>query len=502
MSHAAYAKLTARCKELGDLRSVAALAAWDQETQLPPGGVNARAEQMALLSGMMHERMTSKEMGDLIGECSNNGFAPDSVEAANVRELKRDHARASKLPKEHVEELARERSISQHVWADARKKNDFKSFAPNLKRMFELTRKSASYYGWPSDGEPYDALLENYEPGARSKEVEAIFKPLQARLTALISEVKGSKKKISDAVHKALVPREQQEAFARFVAERIGFDFNSGRLDVSTHPFCETVSPGDVRLTTRFHKDQALEALSSTMHEAGHGMYEQGLKHEQYGLPCGEAVSLGVHESQSRGWENMVGRSLPFWKWATPHARKLMPKAMKGQNAEKMFAASNIVQPSYIRVESDETTYNLHIMLRFDLERALLKGDLKTDDVPGVWNETFEKYMGLKVKKDAQGCLQDVHWSAGLIGYFPTYALGNLYAAQFFAAARKAMPGMDKDFAKGKFQPLLTWLNKNIHQHGRRYPARELCRRVTGKDLSSEAFLAYLEGKIRPLYGI
>lgn len=502
MSQAAYQKLTARCREIAHLRCVANLASWDQETMMPPGGMHSRADQLALLAGLIHEKFTAPETGDLIGECQNNGFAAGSVEAANVRELRRDFDRASKLPRQHVEELTRAKSLSQHAWAEARSKSDFRMFAPHLKKMFDLTRKSASYYGWPGDGEPYDALLENYEPGARAREIEAVFKPLQVRLAALIAEVKSSRKRINDSVHNALVPRDRQEAFCRFIAGKIGFDFGRGRLDVSTHPFCEGVAPGDCRMTTRFHKDQALEALSSTMHEAGHGMYEQGLNEKQFGLPCGEAVSLGIHESQSRGWENMVGRSLPFWKWAAPHARKLIPNAMKGQTPEKIYAAANIVRPSYIRVEADETTYNLHIMLRFDLERALLRGDLKTDDVPAVWNETFEKYMGIKVKKDSQGCLQDIHWSFGLIGYFPTYTLGNLYAAQFFEAARKAMPSLDKDFARGRFAPLLAWLNSNIHVHGRRYSAAELCRRVTGRDLSSEPFLNYLEGKIRPLYGI
>ncbi len=502
MSHSAYQTLAKKARETAVLGSVSALVGWDQETLMPKGGTELRADQSALLSGMIHQRATSPEIGQLIAECEKNGFADGSVEAANVREWRRDYDRATKLPQEHVEELARTRTIAQNAWAKARKESNFSIFAPHLEKMLSLTRKSAKFYGWPSDGEPYDALLDGYEPGARSAQIEKIFTPLRDRLSAFIEEVRKAPKKPDESIHSRVVPREQQERFVRFVAETIGFSFENGRLDVSTHPFCSGIGPGDCRLTTRFHEDNVMDALSSTMHEAGHGIYEQNLDSAHFGTPCGDSVSLGIHESQSRGWENIVGRSRPFWEWCLPHAKEIMPQAFGDQTVESVYAAQNIVKPSYIRVESDETTYNLHIMLRFELERAMISGKLDVADVPAAWNAAFEKYLGFKVDKDSNGCLQDVHWSFGLMGYFPTYTLGNLYAAQFFDKARQDIPGLEDQWRKGQFEPLREWLTENIHRHGRRYPAGELCKRITGKPLSSEPLLTYLETKIRPIYGL
>jgi len=502
MSQKAYDELKDLQHAVKVLQSVSSLLHWDQETQLPDDGTEARAEQSSIMSGIIHDRATDERIGTLISECERNGFAPDSIEAANVREWRRDYDRARKLPKAHVEELSRTQSISQHEWAKARANSDFPHFAPHLKKMLDLMRKTAEYYGWPEDGEPYDALLEDYEPGARTKEIEDVFGPLRDRLSGFIREVENAPRKPDDSIHKRNVPREQQEAFVRFVSEAIGFRYTRGRLDVATHPFCSGIAPGDTRLTTRFHDDNVMDALSSTMHEAGHGIYEQNLRDDAWGTPCGDSVSLGIHESQSRGWENFVGRSRAFWEWCLPHAKKYMPDAMADQTVDSIYAAQNIVKPSYIRVEADETTYNLHIMLRFELERAMIRGEVEVNDIPKLWNERFKDYLGFEVDKDSNGCLQDVHWSFGLMGYFPTYTLGNLYAAQFFEAAREQLGDLDAMYRKGEFEPLREWLTKNIHEHGRRYKATDLCERVTGRPVSSEPLLSYLEEKIRPIYGI
>jgi carboxypeptidase Taq len=502
MANQAYGQLLALAKEFTVFESVSALLGWDQETTMPKGGTEARAEQRAVMSGLIHDKRTSKEFGDLLTQCEEAAFADDSVEAANIREWRRHYDRDRKLPKAHVEEFTRVTSLAQPVWAEARKESDFSKFAPSLKTVLELTRKSAEYYGYPNDGEPYDALLEGYEPYASTKAVEEVFVPLRERLSSFLREIADAPQRPDDSVHKRVIPQDQQLKFVKFVIKNLGFRFEEGRVDTSTHPFCSGITPGDVRLTTRFHDDNVMDALSSTMHESGHGMYEQNLNREWWGTPCGYSVSLGIHESQSRGWENQVGRNRAFWEWCLPHAKEIMPEALADQTVDSIYAAQNIVRPSYIRVEADEATYNLHIMLRFEIERAMIRGEIDVDEIPNAWNTRFKDYLGIDVDKDANGCLQDVHWSFGLMGYFPTYSLGNLYCAQFFEAAYNAMPDLDDQFRKGEFRSLLNWLTENIHRHGSRYPAGELCKRVTGKPLSSEPLLSYLEKKLRPIYGI
>lgn len=502
MSVDAYEGLRTRSRRWNVLHSVNGLLQWDQETLMPKEGTGLRAEQVALLSGMVHEEATSNEVGDLLAACESNGFASDSVEAANVREWRRDYERATKLPKAHVEALSHLRTVAQVEWAKARSERDFSIFAPHLSQMMDMMRQTAEYLGWPDDGEPYDALLEDYEPGATAAEIESIFTPLRDRLASLIAEIADAPQRPDDSIHQRSIPVEQQKAFVEFVAESIGFSFNKGRLDISTHPFCQGVGPGDCRITTRFHDDNIMDALSSTMHEAGHGIYEQGLATDQFGAPCGTSVSLGIHESQSRGWENIIGRSRAFWEWCLPHAQRFMPDAFGDQTVESVFQAQNIVKPSYIRVEADEATYNLHVMLRFQIERDLLSGKLDVNDVPAVWNETFKKMIGIEVDHDSNGCLQDVHWSCGLVGYFPTYTLGSLYASQIFDAAAEALPNLDDQVRQGKFEALRTWLTENIHAHGRRYTASQLCERTTGRPLSADPLMNHLNTKLRPIYGI
>lgn len=502
-----YAELCAYARQGATLRSIAALLAWDQETYMPRGGGEARAEQMALLAGMMHERGTSKEFGDLISAAGGEGL--NDQQAACVREFKRDYDKQTKLPKSLVEELARTGSKAQDVWKDARKNNDFKTFEPWLSKMVDLSRQKAEAYGY--QGELYDALLDEYEPNATAKEVETVFTPLGEKLSALIKELTESGKSPDDAPTKVHAPEDRQHALGMHVLKAIGFDLDAGRLDITTHPFCEGLAPGDTRLTTRYDDKYFPGALYGTMHEAGHGMYEQGLpkggshegpgseKVESFGTPLADSISLGIHESQSRMWENMVGRSRPFWAWIYKEACDQFAELGRFDQ-EEVYRAVNIVRPTFIRVEADEGTYNLHVMLRFGIERAMLSGDLSVGDLPGAWNARFKELLGLDVPNDTNGCLQDVHWSFGLFGYFPTYTLGNLYAAQFWQTINKELPGLEDEFAKGDFGRLKQWLTKNIHAHGRRYGAGELCEKVTGRPLESQPLMDYLGGKLREVY--
>lgn len=494
-------RLVESSRDCALLTATSAILGWDQETMMPERGIALRSQQLAQLARLHHEQFTSKAVGEMIGEAAST-LAPDSAQGALVRELRRDYDRDTRLPAALVEELARVSSTAQHEWAEARKASDFARFRPWLEQLVRLNREKASCYGIPEGGEAWDALADGYEPGCRAAGVERVFRPLRSELTAFIDRVVASPKRPNNRFNETALPIAKQEAFVRFVAEAIGFDFSRGRLDRSTHPFCGGSHCNDVRLTTRFLETCLNDALGSTMHEAGHGMYEQGLPAAWVGTPLGQAVSLGIHESQSRLWENQVGRGRAFWSWAAPHLPKYFGAAVSGFSHDELYGAANTVERGLIRVESDEATYNLHIMVRFEIERALIGGQMEVADLPATWNRLYREIVGVEVPDDRRGCLQDVHWSMGAFGYFPTYTLGTLYAAQFFDAATAAIPGLQDGFARGEFQPLLGWLNQNIHAHGRRFLPGELCQRVTGAPLSSEPFLNYLKGKIGPLYGL
>lgn len=498
----AYTELRKHLREAGALGSVSALLSWDQETYMPSGGSNGRAEQRAIIATLVHERRTSPRVGDLIASCEGIASLTED-DRANVREMRRDFDLLTKLPASLVGEIASTSTRAMEAWKDARQRSDFAIFRPHLERMIELARQKAACYGTPSGGEPYDALLEEYEPGARAAELERVFTPLASELSALIARVNATGKTEKLAVRPPAIPASRQHEFGLFLLKSMGFDMDRGRLDTTAHPFCEGLGPGDTRLTTRYKEDEFGGAMYGTLHEMGHGLYEQGLpKGDRYGEPLGEAISLGIHESQSRMWENLVGRSRSFWQWAQPHASRMLDPWFGAQKVETLYAMSNVVRPSFIRVEADEATYNLHILLRFTLERALIKGDLSVAELPGAWNALFERLLGMPVPDDRRGCLQDVHWSCALIGYFPTYSLGNLYAAQFFESARVAMPDLDTRFANGDFGALLGWLREGIHRHGRRFRAGELCERLTGRKLDSQPLLRYLRGKAAEVYGV
>lgn len=510
---ASYTELAGLARSAAVLGSATNTLAWDQETMMPPAAAPLRAEQLSVLSGMVHEQWTSGRIGDLLGECAEDASLRDDADAsANLREWKRDYERARKVPTALVAEFARTTSEAMEAWKHARGASDFKAFAPWLEKVVGLCRRKAECWGPPAspagDGEKptlYDALLDEFEPGMTAAQIERLFSPLRERLIPLIAAVAqaSAKKPVDESIHGIRVPVEQQKAFNTMVAARLGFDLNGGRLDESAHPFSDGAGPGDTRMTTRYRADHFMDALSSTLHETGHSLYEQGLdKKGRFGQPLAQAASLGIHESQSRMWENFVGRSRAFWEWALPEAKRAFAPALDRFSVDQAHRAANSVKPNFIRVDSDEATYNLHIMLRFDLERALFAGDLAVSDLPGAWNERIRKDLGLEVKDDRLGCLQDVHWSMGAIGYFPTYTLGNLYAGQMWGRITRDLPDLEIDVARGQFAPLLGWLRTHVHAPGRRWSAPELCRNITGSDLSHEPLMGVLEAKLRPLYGI
>jgi carboxypeptidase Taq len=494
----AYDLLLAHVREAHLLASTAALLAWDQETGMPVGAGDVRARQLALLARLQHERNTDPRLGEWLAACEGDAALQHDADAvANVRELRRDHTRATRLPAALIAELAATESRAQQAWAGARRASDFAAFRPWLERMTLLQQQKADCLRAAGQTR-WDALADLYEPGMRAADLRQVFTPLRERLVALRQRLAHGRTP-DPAFARVPIDDTRQEALVRAVATAMGFDFTRGRIDRSAHPFC-TSTGGDVRLTTRFHRDNVLDALGSTMHEAGHGLYEQGLEAAHLGTPLGETVSLGIHESQSRLWENHVGRSAGFWQWCWPVAQRHLGSGCDGHTAASAFAAANRVQPSLIRVEADEATYDLHVMVRFELEQDLLTGDLPLADLPARWNALYRDYLGVEVPDDRRGCLQDVHWSCGLFGYFPTYTLGNLYAAQFAAAADRALGGLPPLLQRGEFGPLREWLREHVHRHGRRFPPAELVQRATGAALSSTAFLAHLERKLSAVY--
>jgi len=499
-----YQDLIGSLREAAVLGSVGNLLSWDQETMMPPRGADVRAEQAALIARLAHEKACSPQLGERIAACeADPALAADPPAAANLREIRRDYDRRCKLPADLVAEIGETSSRAVEAWKQARRDSEFAAFRPWLERQLELARRKAACYGTPPGAQPYDALLEDYEPGMTAARLERMFAPLRDALTELIAEIADAGLEPDGDLQRVRLDVDAQHRFNGWLLQRLGFDGDAGRLDVSTHPFCSGIAPGDTRLTTRYRETDFLDALGSTMHEAGHALYEQGLPHERhFGQPLGEAASLGIHESQSRLWENHVGRSLPFWAWAFPAAQRHFAPALEPFTVEQAYRAVNTVRPHLVRVESDEATYNLHVMLRFDLERAMLRGDLAVSDLPGAWNERMRQDLGLEVPDDARGCLQDIHWGLGAVGYFPTYTLGNLYGAQFWEALTAARPAAERQLEQGAFDPVLAWLREQIHAHGRRYSADELCRLVTGRPLGHEPLLRHLEGKLRPLYGV
>jgi carboxypeptidase Taq len=495
-TYAAFLKLV---RELNTARTIEALLDWDQEAIMPRRGAEDRANQAAFIAGIAHERLTSNELGRLLEKLESAGDSGDPAAAANVREVRREFNRAVKLPTALVQDIARAVALAKETWAAARKQSAFSKFAPHLEKLLDLKRDVADRVGWNT--EPYDALMDEFEPGAKAADVQAVFDKVRAELVPLVQAIASAPRKPDLTVLERHCPTGAQAAFNRTIAQALGFDFDAGRIDTTTHPFCSGLSPLDVRLTTRYDEKYMPMSLFGIMHETGHGLYEQGFDPANTGTPMAQAVSLGIHESQSRMWENQVGRSRPFWNHFFPQLQAAFP-SMKDVSLDAWAFGVNNVRPSLIRVEADEVTYGLHIMLRFDLERRMIRGELAVKDIPAAWNDGMKSLLGITPPNDAQGCLQDIHWSLATFGYFPTYALGNLYAAQFFDKARQELGDLDATIARGELQPLREWLREKIHRHGKRYRAAELVKVVTGRDLSHQPFVDYLKGKFRPLYGL
>lgn len=500
-----YDWLRAHAVETATIGSALALLHWDQSTKMPPAGHAHRTAQVGTLTKLLHERRTDPRVGEALDKARAELLRedPESEFTANVREWQRAYDRAVRIPTELAVATARAAAEGETAWKRARPDSDWQAFLPHLEEIVRLRREEAEAVGYAN--EPYDALLDEYEPGETAASLEPVLAGLRRELVPLLERILGAPRQPDRTLLTRHYPLGCQRALCREAVAAIGFDFEAGRIDPTAHPFSTRIGPGDVRITTRYNEHAFGEGFFGAIHEAGHALYSQGIPGAHFGTPCGVSVSLGVHESQSRLWENMVARSRGFWRHFLPRAEERFD-CLRGVELDAFVLAVNDVRPSLIRVEADEVTYNLHVLLRFGLELALLRGRLEPRDLPGAWDESMRALLGLTPPDLADGVMQDVHWSAGLLGYFPTYTLGNLYAAQLFEAAGRELgggpQGLDERFAAGDFAPLLGWLREKVHVHGSRFVPRELMRRATGAELGHEAFMRYLTAKYEALYGL
>ena len=494
-----YSELLSHLREIDLANQIGSLLGWDQEVIMPKNGAESRAEHLAWISKTVHEKITDPRIGELITSLEVEDL--DEIQRANVRISKKAHQRATCLPSDFVEDFARLRSQAHHTWAEAREKDDFSLFRDDLSKILDMTRRKAEYFGYTDS--PYNALLDQYETGLTVGRLDPLFKGLRDSVSPLVRLVSESgvtpDNKWVDGVN---WPKKSQEMLSQKVSESIGFDFNSGRRDSSVHPFCGGPNPFDVRWTTRYDESEPFGSLFGSMHETGHGTYEQGRPESLAYQPAGKACGLGIHESQSRLWENQIGRSLEFCEWVIPLWREFFPGKMDDVTPEMLWRSVNQIQPSFIRTESDEATYNLHIMIRYELEKMMIEGDIEVDQIPDIWNEYYDRYLGISPPNRKLGVLQDIHWCMGAIGYFPTYTLGNLYAAQLLESARNDIVDHDENIRNGMFGPLLDWMRKKIHTRGSILEPAELIEEATGRPPTPEPFVSYLASKVSRLYGI
>jgi carboxypeptidase Taq len=497
-----YQVLDRRLREITNINHAASVLGWDQQTYMPPGGAQARGEQMATLGMLSHRMHISEETGQMIRQAEEEvaDLAPESDEASLVRVARRDYDLATKIPPELVAEITMHGAIAYQSWAQARQDNDFAAFAPYLQKTIDYSRQVANLLGY--EDQLYDALLDQFEPGMKTAQVHAIFADLKKDLVPLVKAIAGHKDRVDDAVLHQPYDEAKQEAFGRMVAQAFGYDFTRGRQDRTLHPFETSFSRNDVRITTRFEADFLNPALFGTLHETGHALYEQGIGESIDGTPLGHGGSLALHESQSRMWENVVGRSRPFWQHFYPSLQETFPDQLGSVDLDTFYRAINKVEPSYVRVEADEVTYNLHIMLRFEMELALLDGSLSVKDAPGAWNDKMERYLGVRPPNDTLGILQDVHWSHGMMGYFTTYALGNILSIQIYDRAIQEKPQIADEIGRGEFATLRGWLEETIYRHGRKFQPNEIVQRVTGEPIQSRSYVAYLKRKFGEIYGV
>lgn len=497
MTH--FESLRAKLEEITHIRAAASLLIWDQEVMMPKGGAGMRARHLSALQGLHHHKYVH-EVGPLLPPAEEAAEkSGDSFEQLNLRRIRRGYDKAVKVPTEHVMEYAKLCSDALHAWVAAKKDNNFSLFEPSLAHMVDLKLRETEYLGYTDN--PYDALIDQFEPDMTSARLHEIFDPFKESLSGLLMEI-GDRPQVDDSFVRQHISKEAQLTWSESVLRKLGYDMNHGRQDLSAHPFTIAFNPEDVRITTMVDENDLREMLYSSVHEGGHAMYEQGLPITHFGLPAAEACSLAIHESQSRLWENNVARSEAFWAHFEPSFRALFPDKLRDYTSLDIFRAMNQVRPNLIRISSDELTYHFHIALRFEIEDDLINKRLKVKDLPEAWNAKVKSYLGLDVPGDSMGVLQDIHWSHGNIGYFPTYSLGSFYAAQFMHQAQQAIPGLDDQFRQGDFSGLKGWLGKEIHQRGRLYFAEELCEMITGEPLNVQYFIDYARDKFRRIYGI
>ena len=498
-------KLAELKKQLGqvdDLHRASAVLGWDQQTYMPKKGAAPRSEVLATLDKLAHEFFTTGEIGKLLNDLQIYAakLDYDSDEASLIRVTRREYDKAKRVPAKLVEEISRTAALAEPAWEQAREKSDFKIFQPHLEKLVELEIQLAEYLGYTE--RIYDALLDQYEPGMTTNQVAAIFSTLKKDVVPLVRAIAAKTDSVSDAVLHREYDEQKQWDFGVEVIKKFGFDFAAGRQDKSAHPFTTAFGLGDTRITTRVYRDFLSPALFGTLHECGHALYDMGTRPELERTPLAGGASLGVHESQSRMWENLVGRSYGFWKHYFPKLRQVFPEQLKDQTVDSFYRAINKVYPSLIRVEADEVTYSLHIMLRFEMENELVERKLNVADVPEAWNAKMKSYLGIVPPNDALGCLQDIHWSSGSIGYFSTYSLGSMFSVQLWEKAVKDIPSIPAQIEQGEFGDLLGWLRKNVHQHGRKFTLDELAKKITGESLQSRSYVAYLKKKFGAIYGV
>jgi len=485
-------------QKIADVKYASAVLQWDQETYLPPKGADMRGRQIATLAEIAHQQFTDPALGALL-KALNEAEGLDEKQKRNVELSLEDYKRATKFSSSFVRELSEAINKSFHAWIQARKENDFKVFEPSLDALIQLKKKEANIIGYTAH--PYDALMNDYDKGLTVAITDKVFNELRPQLLALLDKIKAAPQVENSFLHQPFNKTKQWELGMELL-KRMGFDFEAGRQDISEHPFTTNFNHADVRVTTRIDENDLGNMAWSCIHEGGHALYEQGLPGEAYGLPLGEYCSLSIHESQSRLWENNIGRGLPYWQHNYPLVKHLFPEALSAISMEDFYKGINKVQPSLIRTEADELTYHFHVMIRYEIEKMLIGGTLATKEIPAYWNELYGKYLGVTVPSDKLGCLQDVHWSHGSFGYFATYSLGSLYAAQFYDTILKKNPSLEAEIGSGDTVNLLKWLRGNIHQYGRFYPSEELCKKATGATLSSSYFMEYATKKFSGIYSL
>lgn len=485
-------------KKIADIRNAAALLNWDQETYMPSKSAGFRAQQQATLAGIAHELSTQASFGDLMKRLNEEPTLTD-FEKRNITVSLRDFEDNEKFDTAFIKKLTNTIAESFQTWRKAREASDFTQFAPSLEKLVALKKEQAEILGY--NEHPYDALINDFEPGVTTRDVDQLFNEVRENLVGYVKQI-GEAEAPKDGFMYLHYDKDMQWDLGIRLLKQMGYDFEAGRQDLSTHPFTTNFSCQDVRVTTRVTEDNLHEMIWSCIHEGGHALYEQGLLPQNYGLPAGNYLSLGIHESQSRLWENNVGRSLAYWKYNYTDIQATFPENLKNVSAEEFYKAMNKVEPSLIRTNADELTYHFHVLIRFEVEKALMENSLSINDLPSYWNAKYKEYLGIDVPSDAQGVLQDIHWSHGSFGYFPTYSMGSFYAVQFFNKAGQDIDNLPELIEAGNMIPLLDWLRENIHKHGKIYGANELCERVTGEKLDFSHFMKYARQKYDAIYNL